>query len=226
MTHPFHGHRKHEHMSERVNHIADGHHAGGAADKRDDAMMVSSGVHQHEAKMHPGKRKTKLKFADGGAAEGEQGRSSLARRGHSGKGKGGKGATVNVIVAPGSGGQQPPRPVPVPVPAAGGPPRPPMPPGGMPPGGMPPGLPPGAMPPGLGARPGMGPPGVPPGMPIRASGGSVRRKAGGSVAEAAMAHAVEEPKMPHMIEGARSSLGRLAKTRALGGIKSAVAAGD
>lgn len=218
MTHPHHSHRHHQQRHERVQHILGHREHGGSADETSDKAMIRKAFTEHDAQLHGGK-KTRLKLASGGAAEGEQGHRRLDRGGR-------KGAShVNVIVAPGAGGgQQPamaPRPVPVPVPV-----RPPMggpTPGAMGPGG-PPGMPPG-MPPGLAARPGMGPPGVPPGMPIRAAGGRVRRASGGKV-DASSPHGIEEPKMPHMEESARSALGRAAKSRAMGGIKSALAAGD
>ena len=226
MTHPFHAHRRNAHMEARANHLL-GQAEGGRADNAEDKAIadreVKKGIRQHEEHEHGGKM-TSLKLKHGGEAEGAKGHRRLDRGGRSGKGS--KGSHVNVIVAPGGGGPGGPGAMPPPMPMP--PPRPPMVPP-MPPGGMPPG----PMPPGLAARPGIMPPGaVPPpgGMPppgIRRDGGRARRASGGRVNDAGVAHAQEEPKMPHMEEGARSALGRLARAKALGGLDhSADAAGD
>lgn len=162
------------------------------ADAAQDAKQISSGVHQHEANMHAGRKPTKLKLKSGGEVKGaaskhrmdrrarggyiaseqpddaqgnDRADSSRARGGHVGK-KGGNKTVINIIAG---GGEKPPMPPPMP-------PHPPMmagpPPGaGMPPGGAPP---PGAMPPRpMMPPPGAGgpPPGMPPGMPPRARGG-------------------------------------------------------
>lgn len=117
-------------------------HGGGVAGK------VARGVHEHEAAMHPGHRKTKLKFADGGALM-EDGPRAAVRRDRP-SGKKGKGHTsVNVIVAPQGGRDASPPPPMMPPPGPPGPPRPPMMPPPPGPGGMPGGPPIGAMPPGL-----------------------------------------------------------------------------
>lgn len=134
-----------------------------AADRAGDKREVAAGVHKHEAHLHKGEPKTKLR--DGGAIEGRaRGGATNRPGGH----KGGK-TTINIVM-PQGGGQD--RPVPVPVPV-----HPPM--GAAPPpgAGMPvrsPMVPPqagmGPMPPGAG--PGM------PGMPPRARGG---RMTGGAL---------------------------------------------
>lgn len=84
------------------------------SDKAQDEAMIAKGVHEHESHLHKGEKKTRLKLADGGVAEG----STPKRRGD--KKKRGQ-VNVNVLV----GGPHPPaqpavRPVPVPVPPPGG----------------------------------------------------------------------------------------------------------
>lgn len=150
MAHPYAEHRADDRA--RADRLVGrtGYADGGAVDRRQDAAMVSRGVHEHEAALHRGAPKTKLHL-DGAAPK-----QSLAKRARGGK-LGRKGTTVQVIVAPQAGKE----PVPVPVPMGkplgmGAPPPPPA--AMMPPGGMPP---PGAM-----------PPGGPPMMP-RARGGKV-----------------------------------------------------
>ena len=135
---------------------------GGAAhgDAKDDAAMIARAIHEHEAHDHPGKSKTKLKFASGGHIEGQAAHHHMGRRargGHTGK-KGGH--VTNVIVAPqggAPGGMRPPIPAPMPARPAmpvAAPPRPAGPPAmaagamGGPPVGMPPAPPPGMRPPG------------------------------------------------------------------------------
>lgn len=147
------------------------HHraAGGAvSDEAEDRKEVAAGVHKHEAHLHKGEPKTKLK--DGGKVEGAAHKSGrLDRYAAGGRAKHKKGTTVNVIVAPGGGqgqAQAVPVPHPVPVPVAAGP------------GGPPPGMPPHPMSPmagGLGAGAPMPPGG---GMPMRARGGAVKMTAG------------------------------------------------
>lgn len=132
-----------------------------SGDMREDQKMASSAIRQHESHDHPSQPKTKLKFAAGGAIDGDAARASLGKRARGGSAK--KSTHVNVIVAPqggNSGGMQPARPMAPPMP----PPRPPMPmapPMAAP--ASPAGLPPQAM-------GGLGP--KPPGMMRR--GGTVR----------------------------------------------------
>ena len=209
-------HARHQH-GERIRGILREH--GGRSDEAEDRLMIKRAMGEHDRQLHPGKH-TRLKLADGGAAEGGASARRLDRGGRSGKAKG-KGSHVNVIVAPGGGGQD--RPVPVPVPAGGPPglpPRPPMaPPAG--PGMVPPGMPPAGL-----ARPpmaaGMPPPGMmPPGMMPRRKGGRVR--ADGGRAEADEAHG-KTTGMPHMTGGGHSGIGRLQKAKMK--VSSAAAAGD
>lgn len=181
------------HMGKLGGHMAE----GSGSDYEKDKRMVESAIRQHEKHDHTGEPLTRLRLADGGSTDGEEG-PRRADRGGRGKGGGAKGkphTRINIMV--GGGDQQPrPVPVPVPVPAGGGgmpPPRPPMPPpGGMggPPGGMPGGMPGGPMggpPMGMMGAPPPRPPlagamGVapPPGAPMmRKAGGRTRLQAGG-----------------------------------------------
>lgn len=164
---------------------------GGAVheDAKEDAAMITKGIHQHDAQLHgkTGKSATKVHLRGGGKVEGHKAKHRLDRTHHDKRAEGGaaggkekaagkKGVTVNIIL-PQSGPAPGSVPVPRPVPVAGA--RPPM---GAPPqaglGPVPgPGPAPGAMPPpGMGAgapRPGLPPPGgaAPPMM--RARGGKV-----------------------------------------------------
>lgn len=112
------------HLSKRADEIADKHE-------------ITEAVHEHEGNMHPGKKKTRLRLRDGGAAEGMMAHSRSDRKPRGAKAKGKGHTTVNVVVA----GQHPkPQPVPVPVPVppdGGGGPMPPPSVGGAPPPGMP-----------------------------------------------------------------------------------------
>lgn len=163
MAHPHAAARADETAKARHLITRTGYKRGGAVgDEAEDARMVSRGVHEHEANMHKGEPKTKLKLRSGGSVDGESARHHLAKRARGGATHGKKGSTkVNVIVAPQGGGGA--RPVPVPVPT-----RPPMAVGAPPP--APVGAPPmgAGMP--MGARPGMPPPGAP---MMRARGGKV-----------------------------------------------------
>ena len=165
MAHP-HAHSHAERQAKAHAMIARTGHApvrarGGHAGHEDfaaDAKMISEGVHEHEAAMHAGKPKTKLRFKAGGAVEGHAAHHHLGKRARGGP-AGKKGTHVNVIVAPQGGmhpamagmpaaGMAPRPPVAAPAPAMA-PPRPPMAPPGA---GMgPPGA--GMMPPGGGMRP-------------------------------------------------------------------------
>ena len=81
---------------------------GGAAhdDAAEDARMIAEGVHEHESAMHPGKKKTHLKFKQGGAIEGHGAKHHLGKRARGGPtGKKG-GHVTNVIVAPQGGGMR------------------------------------------------------------------------------------------------------------------------
>lgn len=125
---------------------------------------VEKGVHEHEAALHKGEKKTKINLKHGGCADGgkPKHRADKLARGGKAKGKGGHGkVTVNVINA--HGGHPPPRPVPVPVPPPGA--------GAMPPGGPMAGPPPGAgpMPP---------PPDQGPGPGLKRGGRAHRAKGG------------------------------------------------
>ncbi len=177
--HPFnhvrgeHHDRAHEALHRSGNKVP--HRARGGAtnhpDAREDAAMIRTAMAEHESHDHPGKPKTKLKFADGGGVDGERGVHHLGKRARGGHadGKGGKHVT-NVIIAPqgggAGGGMRPAMPPGQPMAA----PRPAMPPAGPPPGagGPPMGPPPGGQP--MGMRP--------PGAMKR--GGGVKRADGGS----------------------------------------------
>lgn len=101
--------------------------------------MIGEAVHEHEGALHPGKPKTKLKYASGGSVLGmAPAHHAHKPRGHKG-GKKGHHTTVNVVVGAGK------QPVPVPVPMGG---PPPIGPGGPPGPGAMPMPPPGMMPPG------------------------------------------------------------------------------
>lgn len=161
-----------------------GYKRGGGIDddSAEDAKQIASGVHQHEAHLHKGEKKTKLKLKVGGAVHGEGEESRPDRRARGGSaGKHKSKVTININAAQKGDpareqmaqqagvqkglmiGRAMPHP-------AGPPPGAPMPPPGgapmMPPGGAPPMMaprppmagPPAGMPPGpMGARP--------PGMP-------------------------------------------------------------
>lgn len=134
-------------------------------DEKQDEHDIARGVHAHEAHLHKGQPKTKLK--DGGHIEGHAARHHLGKRARGGANKG-KGHVTNVIVAPQGGppggGMRPPAPpMATAQPPRPMPPRPAAPPAGPPPGGMPPGGAPGGMPPGM----------KPPGM--MKSGGGVKK---------------------------------------------------
>lgn len=181
MAHPYHEHRAHHvekahKVLSRTGHSHYGFARGGHVheDAAEDEKMVAAGVHKHEAHMHKGEPKTKLK--DGGCVEGERGHHHMAHRARGGKTGGGKHTKVNVIIAPqgGGGGGAPAMGAARPPMAAAPPPHPPMPPAGGPP----------PMPPPAMTRPGMGMPGAappmgapPPGM-MRARGGKVHMEAG------------------------------------------------
>lgn len=156
-------------------------HPGRAKAHRMVGKEVDSGVHQHESHMHKGEKKTKLKLATGGHAEGgkaskrgdKMNRAPFKSGGHTKHSKGG--TKVNVIVAPGGGQQQGGDPKQafqagaqmgakaVAQKMAGG--HPPMPPGGA--GGPPPPPMGGAPGPGAGGPP---PPGMGGGMPPKPPG--------------------------------------------------------
>src|SRR6516225_4763014 len=167
----------------------------GTGDEVSDRALVRTGVGQHEAAMHPGRPRTRLRFRnggyDGGIAQGHEGPSRYDQRRRRSHDEG-RAPRVNIVISTpqhgdaGGMGQQPmggapPRPAAPPLPPGpppmgpGGAPM--MPPGALPPGmgGMPPGMPPrpgmpmGAVPPGMPPRPGM-PPGPMPGMPMRPPG--------------------------------------------------------
>lgn len=55
-----------------------------ASDKKQDAKVVASGVHQHESALHKGEPKTKLKFRRGGIVAGNIPKPSLAKRARGG----------------------------------------------------------------------------------------------------------------------------------------------
>lgn len=163
----------HPHAHERSDEVAKARHLisrtgykrGGAVDgdEAQDRGMIARGVHEHEANMHKGEPKTKLRLASGGQVDGEKGRQHLAKRARGGATHK-KGTKVNVIVMPQGGGGA--RPVPVPVPAG------PRPVGAPAPAAAAPMPPPGAAPP-MGAPMGGRPPGVPGGPMLRARGGKV-----------------------------------------------------
>ena len=130
----------------------------GTADDASDRALVRTGVHAHEANMHPGRPRTQLQ--GGGRphdAFGPTDRGRYDQRPR--RSDDGRGAKINILV---HGGPSHPdvgamgQPMGAPHPGA-----PPMPPGGPP---MPPGAP---MPGGMGVMPpGMGMPGMPGGMPL------------------------------------------------------------
>ena len=152
----------------------------GTGDEASDRALVRTGVGQHEAAMHPGRPRTRLRFRnggyDGGIAQGHEGPSRYDQRRRRSHDEG-RAPRVNIVISTpqhgdaGGMGQQPmggapPRPAAPPLPPG----PPPMGPGGapmMPPGALPPGM--GGMPPGMPPRPGM-PPGPMPGMPMRPPG--------------------------------------------------------
>jgi hypothetical protein len=153
----------------------------GTGDEVSDRALVRTGVHAHEANMHPGWPRTRLRFRnggyEGGIAQGHEGPSRYDQRPRRSR-EDGRAPRVNIMIStpphPEAGamgqpmGGAPPRPA-APPPPPGPPPMGPggapmMPPPGM--GGLPPGMPPG-MP--MGARGGM-PPGAMPGMPMRPPG--------------------------------------------------------
>ena len=165
-----------------------GYKRGGGvdSDEKQDEKMVSKGVHEHEAHLHKGEAKTKLKFKSGGHVHGKH---PKGRADHKSRTK------ININVGAGQaekqaaaqqGLQQG-----IKVGAAAAAPKPPMPPmAGPPPGaGGPPPMPP---------RPPMAGPGMPPGGPMK-KGGMVRRAAGGRMA------------IPHLKGGSGGGEGRIAK---------------
>lgn len=148
---------------------------GGRSDYAQDVKLIERGVHEHEAAMHPGKKETRLRLADGGMAGGAMAPKRLD--------KGGRGKPknqVNIAIVnphPGAGagaGAMPP-------PGMMAPPHPPVAPPMMPP-PRPPmaGPPPGMVPPMGGAAPMGGmPPGAIPPRPIK-TGGRAGYKDGGA----------------------------------------------
>ena len=90
MAHPYHHHRA-EHVAKAHAHIRKTGHKpfarGGHVhdDEAEDEKMIASGVHKHEAHMHKGEPKTKLKR--GGHVEGEKARHHM---GHRRRAEGGK----------------------------------------------------------------------------------------------------------------------------------------
>ena len=164
MAHPYHSardeHRGKAHdLIERTGHHLERRATGGRthSDAKEDEAMIAKAIHEHESADHPGKKKTKLKFAAGGHVEGESARHHMGKRARGGQtGKKG-GHVTNVIVAPqgggAPGGMRPPMPAPGGQPMMAPPPRPAAPPpaampAGGPPGGMPAAPPPGMRPPG------------------------------------------------------------------------------
>lgn len=167
--HPTAGHHRARRVIESTGHSLKGvgrhlerRHPDYAEDKKLIDHELERAFSEHDAQLHGGK-KTRLKLASGGAADGA---GSKSRGDRAGRGKH-PDTSVNVIVAPRPAGGMP-----VPVPMGGGaaPPMPPRPMPMPPPGGMPPGMPVGAGP--MPPRPPMGiPPGAPMGMPMRKAGG-------------------------------------------------------
>ena len=135
-------------------------HGGIRSDEAQDRAEITNAVHEHEANMHPGKAKTRLRLAPGGVAEGPMSheRADRPKRGGKGAGK----TNVTILIAPQGDQARPP----------GMGPPPPLP-GGVPPRPMPPPPPPMA-PPGGNSPLGVGAPmgGTPPMPPMM-------RKAGG-----------------------------------------------
>lgn len=119
---------------------------------RSETKMVTAGVRQHEAHLHKGQPKTKLKLATGGAIHGRAAGGRLDKHARGGRTKK-HGTQVNIIVKSGDKEKEQmaaqqgmamgakmamgaPKPPMGPPPGAGAPP--PMPPPGAPPPGMPP----------------------------------------------------------------------------------------
>ncbi len=173
MAHP-HAHvnaEKHEKARDLLARTGNRHFARGGAltrdeDERQDEHDIAEGVHEHEANLHRGEKKTKIKLKAGGEVEGHAGRHHLGRRARGGATQR-KGTHVNVIVAPQGGGAAGAPPVLPPHPPVAAPPPPPRP--AMPP-PPPPGAGPGMPPPGMGARP--------PGMMKRGGGVQKTEEAG------------------------------------------------
>jgi hypothetical protein len=163
--HPYHSARaenrgKAHDLIERTGNRMERRATGGRthSDAKEDEAMIAKAIHEHEAADHPGKKKTKLKFASGGHVEGEHARGHMGKRARGGSAGKKAGHVTNVIVAPqgggAPGGMRPPMPAPGGQPMMAPPPRPAvppqaaMPPAGPPPGAMPAGPPPGMRPPG------------------------------------------------------------------------------
>lgn len=183
--HP-HEHVRSKEQREAEHHVRrSGYKAGGRieSDEKQDARVVTKGVHEHEKHLHKGEPETDLHLKGGGKVKGDAPRHRADKMARGGKVKGGP-SKVNIVIATGGGegerqmafkqglqtgatvGAAQSKPPMMPPPGA----RPPMaPPPGMPPGaGGPPG---GPMPPGAAMTGGL--PGTMPPRPPMKRGGKV-----------------------------------------------------